>query len=290
MSIATRSRCGHRRAVTDCLLGCLLLLLPAVSSALKVGATIAPHAHFIEQIGSPHVSVLQMVPTQRLPEMFDPSPRALAAVADLDLYFASGLAGEARWLSRLQSLNGQMTCIGLGDLAEAAPAYEDHTHTAADPHRWTAPAQAAQQVELIRDALIAADPVHTAHYTARAAAYLDSLAALDRELAARLAPFAGRAFLVWHPAWTHFAAAYGLEQLAVEHEGKSPGPRGLIALKRRVAREGLRTLFVQPQNMGPSVSGVARELDVAIDTLDPLAPDYRQNLRLVAARLATELQ
>ncbi|MDY6813294.1 MAG: zinc ABC transporter substrate-binding protein [Pseudomonadota bacterium] len=294
MSIATRSLRRHHRSVARCLLAVLLLALPTWGAALEVGATIAPHAHFVEAIGSPHVRVVQMIPAQRLPETFEPSPRELAAAADLELYFAAGLAGEARWLDRLQGLNGHMRRVDLGTPAEtagrAAPTPDDHAHGAADPHLWTAPAQAARQVERIRDALSVADPAHAAHYAARAAAYLDSLAALDRELAIRLEPFAGRVFLVWHPAWSHFAAAYGLEQLAVEHEGKSPGPRGLIALKQRVAREGLHTLFVQPQNAGPAVAAVARELAVATDTLDPLAADYRQNLRMVAARLAAELQ
>jgi hypothetical protein len=30
---------------------------------------------------------------------------------------------------------------------------------------------------------------------------------------------------VFHPAFGHFAAAYGLEQVAVEDQGHEPGPR-----------------------------------------------------------------
>ena len=35
---------------------------------------------------------------------------------------------------------------------------------------------------------------------------------------ARLAPHKGRAFLVDHPAWSHFAEEYGLRQLAIKAE------------------------------------------------------------------------
>src|SRR6185503_7280939 len=95
-------------------------------------------------------------------------------------------------------------------------------------------------------ALAEVDPVHAAEYRANLAQVLTGIDRLDREIRARLArPGAGRAFLVYHPSWGYFARQYGLEQIAIEAEGKEPGAARMIQLIDRARRERVRVVFIE---------------------------------------------
>ena len=74
-----------------------------------------------------------------------------------------------------------------------------------------------------------------------------------------------------------------MEQLAVEHEGKEPGPRALARLIEMIQREGISTIFVQKQFSDRIAATLAAEIGGRVVALDPLAEDYFVNL-LEAAR------
>ncbi len=92
---------------------------------------------------------------------------------------------------------------------------------------------------------------------------------------------------MFHPAWGYFARAYGLEQLAVEFEGKEPGPRALAELVDILEREGIRTVFAQKQFSSNLVEVLAAEIDGTVVVLDPLAEDYLDNLLEAARAIAS---
>jgi zinc transport system substrate-binding protein len=138
----------------------------------------------------------------------------------------------------------------------------------------------------IRDALTRLDPDGAAVYAANQAAFDAELAALDRELAALLAPLGRRSFLVYHPAWGYFADAYGLEQVPIEHEGKAPGARRLASLIEQARAADTRVIFVQPQFDKRAAERVATAIGGRVETVNPLAEDYADNLRRVARLIA----
>src|SRR5690606_3888118 len=100
----------------------------------------------------------------------------------------------------------------------------------------------------------------------------------------------GQRFLVFHPSWGYFAAAYGLVQVAIEHEGKEPGARALAGIIEQAKAEGIRVVFVQQQSAGASARAVAEAIGGRVVPLDPLAPDYLANLRRSAQAIAEALR
>ena len=100
-----------------------------------------------------------------------------------------------------------------------------------------------------------------------------------------LAPLRDRRFLVYHPAWGEFAATYGLEQVAIERDGKEPGARSLAGLATLAGEARIRVIFVQPQSSPRSAQVLAREIGARVVTVDPLARDYAATLRTLARAL-----
>lgn len=167
---------------------------------------------------------------------------------------------------------------------EAEHAHHHHHHHGMDPHVWTSPAGMRVMAENALKALSEVDPTHAAEYRANCDAFLRELDALDARLHALFAdvPERERVFLVFHPAWGHFAHAYGLTQLAIEVEGKEPGPMELSKIIEEAREHGVKAIFVQPQMSRRTAETVARSVGAQVVDADPLAADWDANLLSVA--------
>jgi len=131
-------------------------------------------------------------------------------------------------------------------------------------------------------ALVDVDPTHAGAYETGLDSLLADLDALNRAIRRSLAGTAGRRFLVHHPSWGYFARDYGLEQVAIEREGKEPSPRGIASLVETARRLGIRTVFASPQFTTRSAEVVAREIGGRVVLVDPLGRDYIGTMRAAA--------
>ena len=282
--------------------------------ALTVFASVLPIQSFVERIGGERVDARVMVLPGQSPATYDPTPGQVAALAKADLYVRVGVPFEEAWMPRIRSASPNMAILDLRDGLplrkieahdhdeEAHEGHDGHepehehehdaeTHThdhpdSMDPHIWTSPPLVRRMAVAIRDQLSALDPTGTDTYAANQAAFDAELAALHGDLQAILEDAAQRRFLVYHPAWGYFADTYGLEQIPIEHEGKSPGPRRLDALIRQARETRTRIIFVQPQFDRRAAQQVARAIDGRVEAADPLATDYAESLRRFARLIA----
>lgn len=189
---------------------------------------------------------------------------------------------------------------GHDDHGEEAHAKDDgHDHGEFDPHIWLDPKRVVEQVENIRDGLIAADPEGEAEYTANAAAFIAELEALDADITETLAPFNGQTFVVFHDFATYFASSYGLDaEVLVGLPEENPSPDDVKRVIDTVQAEGLKTIMTEPQVGETSFKAIAQDLSIGVSEFNPLEvgasdatePDYyldtmRQNAENLAASL-----
>ncbi|MBM4117817.1 ABC transporter substrate-binding protein, partial [bacterium] len=220
-------------------LALLGLAAPAAAAPLRVVVSILPQRAFVEAVAGPHARVEVLVGPGRNMHTYEPTPKQMAALAEADLVLPIGVPFEHAWLPRLAAANPKLRVVDLLEAAgverlpmigRAHAGHETHGEGELDPHVWTDPGLVARLLPPLAAALAEADPAHAADYTAGAERYAGELAALDGELRSLFAGLAGRRFLVFHPSWGYLAAAYGLVQVAIEHEGKEPGARALAGL------------------------------------------------------------
>ncbi|MDA8127064.1 MAG: zinc ABC transporter substrate-binding protein [Deltaproteobacteria bacterium] len=281
--------------------GILLLAttLTAEAAAVKAFVSIAPQKYFVQKIGGELVTVSVLVPPGADPHQFEPKPRQMAALAQSAVYFAIGVEFEKAWLKKIAAANPRLRIVrtdeGIAKLAAggedprekaARPASQVHSHDAGapDPHIWLAPPLAKRQAEKIRDGLSVADPLHRADYEARCASFLQEIDALDAELKALFAGRKGEQFMVFHPSWGYFAAAYGLRQIPIESGGKEPKAAQLQKLIRQARERRIAVIFVQPQFSAKSAELLAREIGGQVVVADPMAEDWAANLRDVGRK------
>ncbi|NER37536.1 MAG: zinc ABC transporter solute-binding protein [Oscillatoria sp. SIO1A7] len=146
-----------------------------------------------------------------------------------------------------------------------------HHHGEFNPHIWLDPKRAIQQVENIRDGLIAVDPEGRAEYTANAAAYINSLQALDAEIAKRLAPYQGKTFVGYHDFAPYFADSYNIEaEFLVDVPEENPSPEDVRRVIEVVKATNLKTLLTEPQVGANILAAIAGDLNIKVSTFDPL--------------------
>jgi zinc transport system substrate-binding protein len=88
--------------------------------------------------------------------------------------------------------------------------------------------------------------------------------------------------MVFHPSWGTFAHTYGLKQVPIEVDGKSPKPAQLKELIERARANRIKVIFAQPQFSSKSAQQVSKAIGGRVVIVDPMARDWANNLRQVA--------
>ncbi len=278
-SLGRRILCAASLAAAACGAG----TAGAADEPLGVAVSIAPQRWLVERIGGPRVAVTVLVPAGADPHVFEPTARQMTALAHARLLFAVGMPFEPALVPRLRAVNPRLRVV---DVRGERQRESDGHGGGEDPHTWLDVRQAMGHARVMAAALAAEDPGGRAAYEAGLNGLLRELAALDDRLHATLAAVKGRSFLVLHPAWGHFAGAYGLVQRAVEQEGKPPSARQLARLVDGARAEGVRAVFVEPQFSPRAARALANEIGADVVVIDPLSADYAANLERVARTLA----
>ena len=158
-----------------------------------------------------------------------------------------------------------------------------------DPHIWTTPHNVAQITQDIYEALSKQEPESEPYFKKNLEAFTAKVKQTDNEIRKILADTPqGTKFMVFHPSWGYFAKAYGLEQLAVEVEGKEPKFKELMALIKKARENNVKAIFTQPEFSDATAQLISQELGIKVLKASPLAPDWSENLIKLAKAIKGE--
>ena len=259
----------------------------AAPPRLRVVATVPPQAWLVKRIGGDRVNVDVLLPPGASEHTYEPTPQQVARLADARLVVEVGhpaLLFERRLLDAMLVREPQPLVVEMvpGGPSPSSSAAHDH---GSDPHVWLSPRAMRAAAPDVEAALERLDPAGAPLYRANLRTTLAEIDRLDAELRQELAELRQPRFLVYHPAWGYFARDYGLQQVAIETDGKEPSPRRLVELVEEARRSGTRTVFVQRGEYDRPAQAIADELGARVVALEPLAEDWPATLRRTAAAL-----
>lgn len=261
-----------------------------------VTVSILPQRYFVQRIVGDNYRVKVMIPPGHSPATYEPTPREMKTVSESVLYFRIGhIAFEKAWMDNIASLNKEMTVVDTsrdvslitGAVPHSHGESEDgrhHDHTGIDPHIWLSPSAVKIQIKHILDAFmdVETNPENRVLYETNYRNFVADIETLEAKNEAILSPLKGNKFMVYHPAWSYFAREYGLIQFPIEMEGKIPGAADMKRIIDTANRENIRVIFVQQQFDSNSARAVANEITGKVIAMDPLAPDWLENMKKIA--------
>ena len=300
----------RRRNVVTLLAAVAASALPLAVAAQdkpKVVATFSILADLAKNVGGDRVEVTALVGPDGDAHVYSPTPADGRRLAEAKLVVANGLKLEG-WVGRLIKSSGTKAPVaeaakGVQPLKTAEHGH-DHGHTDVDPHAWQNVANVKRYVANIRDGLIAADPAGKAAYEANAAAYLEKLDALDKDVKAAIdaIPRDRRKIITSHDAFGYFQKAYGVTFIApqgVSTEAEASA-KDVARIIQQIRREKIRAVFLENVSDPRLLERIAKESGARIggkiysDALsgpDGPAGTYidmmRHNIRALSAALSS---
>ena len=270
----------------------------ALTTPVKVVATLPILKEFAEQVGREHVQVTSLINGFESEHSYSPKPSDLKAIGEARLLLEIGLGLEI-WVGGLvkNAANPRLRVVTTShDIAIIRDASEPNSP--GNPHIWLDPENAKIMTRHIADGLMETDPAHTTEYRANLDDYVQRLTDSERELQLLVATLGDRRIVTYHPAWPYFARRFGfrIEGDIVGQVGAEPAAAHLAQLARRMKNEKIKVIVSEPQLNQKVAQALAGETGARIVLLSPLpgaitgTNTYLSMLRYDIAKLVDALQ
>lgn len=268
---------------------------------ISVIVSIVPQIEMINSIGGDFVDIAVMVPAGQSPHSFEPTPEQMINIAQSSVYFkvGSGIEFERTYMNTILEQNPDLTVYNCSKeinvisfdehygRKEGFTDDQDQETMGTDPHVWTSPINFMKMIEVVYTGLVEIDPDHKDQYYQNYQMYLSKLETLHQNISKMLKPHEGRSFMVYHPAWGYFGDTYNLTMIAIEEDGKKPGPAGIAAIIDQAQNQEITIIFISPQFDTSSAQTIADEIGGEVIAADPLTSDYDHTLMNLAEALVS---
>jgi zinc transport system substrate-binding protein len=263
-----------------------------------ISVSILPQQYFLEQLAGDLVEVNVLVPPGASPATYEPTVLQLGKLDQSVLYMRIGYIGfEMSWMSKLTAVNSHMKVVDLStgidlileDAGEEEEhhehSHEGHSHYGTDPHIWMSAINARVIARNIHQELLLLFPEEKDQLKARLERFSNELDSLHLAISGRLDDLENRKFMIYHPALSYYARDYGLEQLSLEREGKSPSPSHLKEMTDLAVQNQISKILIQSQFDSDNAIVLARETGSEIIQFDPLSLKWSEQMYYIAEQL-----
>lgn len=251
-----------------------------------------PQKTFVSRIAGDNFDINVLIPEDGNHETYEPTAKQMVETGKSVAYFKLGyLDFELNWLGKVAQSYPDIrffdTSEGLDLIREQEIQHGDHTHPGGiDPHIWLSVSAAKVQAKNIMKGLSELDPDNSSFYEANYEAFLAELDDLDISIRRIIGESGVKSFMIYHPSLGYFARDYGLEQIAIEQEGKEPSPRYMKQLIETAGAEGIKAIIVSNQFNKQSALTLAGQLNARVEEFNPVSPDWEENMLDIAAKIA----
>jgi len=203
---------------------------------------------------------------------YEPSPKQIARLYRSDLLVYSG-AGLEPWIENFEFRNRAIDMslhVKLKELGE-----DEHKHqsqSTLDPHYWLDFSNMIRATEYITKELIELFPLHKEFYTKNRDSYIEMLKNLDKEYTEKLSSCKLDTIVVNHNAFSYLSSRYGfhVEAMSGLSSEAEPSAKRVAGLIEYIKKYKLSTIFFESFASDKAIKSIAHEVNVAVDTLQPL--------------------
>jgi len=255
------------------------LLLSVVVNAEQnkkpsVFVTVPPQAGIVKQIAGNLVTVQPLINGANCPETYSPSPKQLEALSKTDLFLDLGMPFEEIWLKKA----GVLGIIKTEHMSFGIKLRKN------DPHIWTSINNVVTMAKNTTQALKNLMPEHSECFDKNLKEFEKKAEILDAKIKVILKDSKGKKLFVFHPYYGYFADSYGLEQIPIEDEGKSPTAKQLAKIIAEIKKQNNKIILTQPEFDTKIASSVAKEAGAKLVTASIYSEDILKNIEEIATK------
>ncbi len=228
---------------------------------LRVAVSTPLLADIVQNVAGERAEVFSIMPENADPHTWEASPQDIVRVTEANTFISIGANLEpfvesGGW--RRAVVDGGVSQLVIADHVELIEVdkvidHGDHVHDlrAGDPHIWLDPTKVIEALPAIAGHLSGLDPNGAPEYDVNAATFATLLTELDAELEASFAaiPPEQRVLVVFHDAYTYFAARYGFEVVGVvvQNPEVEISAQEVVELQRIIDDRDVAVIFAEPQ-------------------------------------------
>lgn len=284
--------------------------------------TIETQRYFLDHIVGDAFTINTLVPPGSSPETYEPAPSVMVDMAKSYVYFMVGDLGfENAWSKRLAENNPNVSIINCSEGIDRMEGHEHcdhdhgdshhhhhgddhdhdhahheeshshvHAHSGVDPHVWSSPRAVATFARNMLNVVVELDPDNEEKFLDGFEALLEKVEQTDNQIRDLLKDAPSKSFIIYHPALSYFARDYGLHQLSIEFEGKSPSPAQIKELVDVARKEKINTIFIERGFDTKNAEVIAQEIGAEVFEINPLRYEWDEELLRIASILAREVK
>ncbi len=268
------------------------------SGGLAIAASTPIIADIVRQIAGQADDVWSVIPVGADPHTWEASPQEMVRIGESDAFVSVGAYLEpfieaGPWRRAVDDndvpelvLADHLALISIDRVID----HGDHVHDlrGGDPHFWLDPMKVKSATPVIAEFLSGMAQDRAAEFERHGVEWDGKLDALHDELVEELGaiPDERRKMVVFHDAYTYFAAQYGFEVIGVvmPDAGMDPSARAFAELEQVIVDNEVDVIFVEPQFSAGSIDGLVEQYDLATamlltDTFDADVDTYLELMR-----------
>ena len=249
--------------------------------------SIPPLKYIVESIVGDDFRIEVLLPSGASPETYEPTPLQMADVHNSAMVFSTGLIAFEQNILSKTAVGNSKKYIDLGRNVQPIDSHGDCAHHhGTDPHIWTSPKALRTMAHNAIEAISEHYP-DSARYMSNFEALEADIDRLDSLVAGRIAAAGVKRFVVFHPAFSYYARDYGLEQIALEDDGKEPSAERMRNLVNELRGKGIKRVIYQKEFPKAMADVFAAEIGATAAEVDILNEDIKTSI-LRATDLRTE--
>ncbi len=277
MILIILSSCGKRNTESD---------KPIIS------VSILPQKYFVEKITGNRFKINVLIPPGANEESYDPSPKQIADLLNSAIYFRIGyIEFEKTWIHDFLTDHPKLKVT---DMSAGLPVIEAGTDKNKkewiDPHIWMSPEFVKKIALNTFNALVSIDTKNESLYKENYSKFSDEIDSVETAIRMKLQDIQQKNFIIYHPALTYYAADFGLNQLPLEREGKSPSANYLRTIIETAKKENIKVILIQKQFDASKAEVIAREINGQVIRIDPLDYNWERQILEITDKLANALK
>lgn len=256
-----------------------------------ISVSILPQKYFIERIAGNDFKVNVLIPPGASPASYEPTPKQMKDMSASPVYLRIGhIPFEKAWLNKLFEGNDHIKSIDMSEGIELIRGPEvrhgDHFHEGGiDPHIWSSPKTAMKLIANTYKVLVQLAPEKEQEYTSNYIKLMSDINVIDKGAETIFADMPNKAFMIYHPALSYIARDYGLTQISIEHDGKTPSPAHMKNMLDLAKKHKIKTVFLQKQFNIENATIIAKEINAELIQIDPLSADWLAEMNRIMGYL-----